>query len=105
MQDFIRGTTPSLIVDFSDTELSVTDITQAVLVITQAGKSRSVFLADLLVDAEAGTISYHFTQAESLALSSGKGLDLQLDVVANGERYRAYTRKITVEDTRYNEVL
>jgi hypothetical protein len=31
MQDLIRGTTPSLIVDFSDTELSVTDITQAVL--------------------------------------------------------------------------
>lgn len=39
MQDLIRGTTPSLIVDFSDTEVSVTDITQAVLVITQAGKS------------------------------------------------------------------
>lgn len=35
MQDLIRGTTPSLIVDFSDTEVSVTDITQAVLVITQ----------------------------------------------------------------------
>lgn len=105
MQDLIRGTTPSLIVDFSDTEVSVTDITQAVLVITQAGKSRNVFLADLLVDAEANTISYHFTQSESLALSSGKGLDLQMDVVANGERYRAYKRRITVEDTKYNEVL
>ena len=105
MQDLIRGTTPTLIVDFSDTEISVTDITQAVLVITQAGKSRNVFLSDLSVDTEANTISYHFTQAESLALSSGKGLDLQLDVVANGERYRAYKRRITGEDTKYNEVL
>ena len=62
MEDLIRGTTPSFILDFSGTDISVSEISRAVLTITHKGKRRFIFLNDLDVDIKNKTISYHFSQ-------------------------------------------
>lgn len=62
MEELIRGTTPSFILDFSDTGISVSEISRAVLTITHRGRKKFLFLNDLDVDVKNKTISYHFTQ-------------------------------------------
>lgn len=104
MEDIIRGTTPTLIVDFTGV-LDVSTITSTVLTIrTRTGVTEKM-LSDLSVDTEHKTVSYHFTQAETLALTAKDTVRFQLDVVASGERYRCVTESARVADTQYNEVL
>ena len=102
MENLIRGTTPTLIVDFTDV-LDVSTITDAVLTIrTRAGITEKM-LSDLTVDTAHKTVSYHFTQAETLALTANDNVRFQLDVVASGERYRCLTDSAKVADTQYPE--
>ena len=105
MEELIRGTTPSFILDFSDTGISVSEISRAVLTITHRGRRKFLFLEDLDVDVKNKTISYHFTQQETLAFSAKKPVKFQFDFVANGERYRGYLGETLVVGTKYNEVL
>lgn len=102
----VRGTTPSLIVDFSDvSDVSVSDITAASLVFKRRTEKIEYGLSDMSV-AE-NTLSYHFTQEETLALTSGEIITVDLHVVANGERYKVYgiPDRIRVENTEKNEVM
>ena len=104
MENIIRGTTPTLIVDFTGV-LDVSTITDAVLTIrTRAGVTEKM-LTDLTVDTEHKTVSYHFSQAETLALTANDNVRFQMDVVASGERYRCLTDSAKVADTQYSEVL
>ena len=104
MENIIRGTTPTLIVDFTGV-LDVSTIADAVLTIrTRSGIARKR-LSDLTVDISHKTVSYHFSQAETLALTANENIHFQLDVLAAGERYRCLTDSAKVQDTQYAEVL
>lgn len=102
----VRGTTPSLIVDFSDiTDFTVADITSVALTIMSRTGKEEFGLSDMTVTED--TLSYHWTQEQTLAYRYGDVLGLDMHVVANGERYKVYgiPERVRVENTGKNEVM
>lgn len=106
MATIVRGTTPSLIVDFSDvSEFSVSDITAVSLVIKRRTERIEYGLTDFIFSEN--TLSYHWTQAQTLAFTAGEVVTVDMHIVANGERYKVYgiPDRIRVENTEKNEVM
>jgi hypothetical protein len=104
MENIIRGTTPSLVLDFADiTDFTVQDIDEIALTI----KSRTVTEIHKLADVEisGNTLIYHWTQEQTLALRAGERLTIQLDVLVGEQRYRCVNERVEVVDTQYAEVL
>lgn len=102
----VRGTTPSLIVDFSDiTDFAVSDITSVAFTVRSRTAIEEFGLSDL--DITGNILTYHWTQEQTLAYKYGDVLRLDMHVVANGERYKVYgiPEKIKVENTDINEVM
>ena len=102
----VRGTTPSLIVDFSGiTDFTVNEITAAAFTIRSRTAIEEFGLSDL--DITGNILAYHWTQKQTLAYKYGDILRLDMHVVANGERYKVYgiPEKIRVENTDINEVM
>ena len=102
----VRGTTPSLIVDLSDiADFSVADISAVSLVIKRRTEKIELSLSDMIISGD--TLSYHWTQEETLAFTAGESLSLDMHIVANGERYKVYgiPDRIRVENTEKNEVM
>ena len=109
MEQIVRGTTPSLIIDFSGVteipDFSVEDISAASLVIKRRTERLELGLADMSV--EDNTLSYHFTQEQTLAFTAGELINLDMHIVVNGERYKVYgvPETISVINTQKNEVM
>lgn len=104
MENIIRGTTPSLILDFADiTDFTVQEIDELVLTI----KSRTATEIHKKNDTEisGNTLIYHWTQVQTLALRAGERLTIQLDVLVGEQRYRCVNERVEVVDTQYSEVL
>ena len=102
----VRGTTPSLIVDFSEiTDLTVADITSVALIIMSRAGKEEFGLSDMTVTDD--ILSYHWTQEQTLAYAYRDILRLDMHVVANGERYKVYgiPERVRVENTDKNEVM
>ena len=102
--EFTRGETPTYTVDFSTCEIDTTDVSRAVLVAKQLGVERNL-TSGIVIDNESNTISYHFSQEETLSFVIGK-LQLQLDVVTNDEERSVASRNVVrVVDTIIDEVI
>ncbi len=102
----VRGTTPSLIVDFSDiTDCTVADITSVAFTIRSRTAIEEFGLSDMTITGD--IMSYHWTQEQTLAYRYGDVLRLDMHVVANGERYKVYgvPEMVRVENTDKNEVM
>lgn len=102
----VRGTTPSLIVDFSDiTDFAVAEITAAAFTIKRREGTEQFGLSDLIISEN--TLAYHWTQEQTLAYKTGEFLSLDLHVLANGERYkvRGIPEHVRVANTYKNEVM
>lgn len=102
----VRGTTPSLIVDFSDiADFSVADISAVSLIIKRRTEKIELSLADFAISED--TLTYHFTQEQTLGFTAGEIITVDLHIVANGERYKVYgiPDRIRVENTEKNEVM
>lgn len=106
MDSIVRGTTPSLIVDFSGvTAFTVSDITAVALTFKQRTKTDTYTLDDMEIGES--TLAYHWTQEETLAMKTGEIITVDMHVTANGERYKilGVPSSLRVENTLYNEVL
>ena len=104
MADLIRGTTPSYIVDFTDSGVNVADIAKATL--TAKYRCVKTDLSDgLVLDPVENVIRYHFSQAETLAYQAGEKVYMEMDVVIDGERSRASERLLDVKNTLKDEVI
>lgn len=106
MNTIVRGTTPSLIIDFSGiTDFAVSEITKVALTVKQRTRTDTYGLSDLVADES--TLTYHWTQEQTLAMRTGECISIDLHVLANGERYkvRGIPEQIKVENTDYNEVM
>ena len=106
MDSIIRGTTPSLIVDFSGvTAFTVSDITAVALTVKQRTKTDTYTLDDMEIGES--TLAYHWTQQETLSMKEGEIIKVDMHVTANGERYKilGVPSSLIVENTLYNEVL
>ena len=104
MENIIRGTTPSLVIDFADiTDFVVSEIDEIALTI----KSRTVTETHKLADMEisGNTLIYHWTQEQTLGMRAGERLTIQLDVLVGTQRYRCVNERVEVVDTQYAEVL
>lgn len=102
----VRGTTPSLIVDFSGVDaFTVSDITAVALTVKQRSKEDVYTLDDMEIGDS--TLAYHWTQEETLAMKDGEAIKVDMHVTANGERYKilGVPSTLRVETTLYNEVL
>lgn len=102
----VRGTTPSLIVDFSGvTAFTVSDITAVALTVKQRTKTDTYTLDDMEIGESA--LAYHWTQQETLSMKAGEIITVDMHVTANGERYKilGVPSSLRVENTLYNEVL
>ena len=102
----VRGTTPSLIVDFSGVDaFTVSDITAVALTVKQRSREDVYTLDDM--DIGDSTLSYHWTQQETLSMRAGEIITIDMHVTANGERYKilGVPGTLRVETTLYNEVL
>lgn len=103
-KSLIRGTTPSYIVDFTDSGVDVADITKATLTAKYRGVKRD--LSDGLVyNTVENTIYYHFSQAETLAYRADEQVYMEMDVVVDGERSRAAENLLDVKNTLKDEVI
>lgn len=109
MEQIVRGTTPSLIIDFSEVpefpDFNVEDISSAALVIKRRTQRLELGLADMSV--EDNKLSYHFTQEQTLAFTADEIITLDMHIVVNGERYKVYgvPETISVINTQKNEVM
>ena len=106
MDSIIRGTTPSLVVDFSGvTAFIVSDITAVALTVKQRTREDVYGLEDMEVGES--SLSYHWTQQETLSMKAGEIITVDMHVTANGERYKilGVPSSLRVENTLYNEVL
>lgn len=102
----VRGTTPSLIVDFSDiTDFAVSDITSVAFTIRSRTAIEEFGLSDITITGD--ILTYHWTQEQTLSYKYRDILKLDMHVVANGERYKVYgiPEMIRVENTDINEVM
>lgn len=105
MESIIRGTNAAIQIKIKE-DLDFSTITALELHIYQSTRQIVKTLEDLTLDADAQTVSYELTQAESLSLVPGWSVEITLIGVADGRRFE--TRPVItakVENTRKNEVM
>ena len=74
----LQGTTPLFVIPFEGTGISVSDFDKAELTLTQKGQKVTHYLNEMLADPEENTLSYHFSEAETLALQKNESMMWQL---------------------------
>lgn len=102
----VRGTTPSLIVDFSSiAEFRVSDIEEAALTFRRKAQLDTYSLSDL--DVSETSLAYHWSQEQTLDMTAGERIEVDLHIRVNGERYkvRGVPPVLKVENALYEEVL
>ena len=105
MDSIIKGTNATIQIKIKE-DLDFATITALELHIYQPTHPIVKTLADLTLDADAQTVTYELSQAESLSLVAGRSAEITLIGVADGKRFEArpvITAK--VENTRKNEVM
>lgn len=78
MDSILRGTTPTLTIAIDPTDFSVSDVVALELRIKQKNNLTIYSLSDVTLDPEENTVSYLFTEAETLALLSDIWFCVQL---------------------------
>jgi len=105
MDSIIRGTNATIQIKIKE-DLDFATITALELHIYQPTHPIVKNLEDLTLDADAQTVTYELSQAESLGLVSGRSAEISLIGVADGKRFEARpVIKCAVENTRKNEVM
>ena len=105
MDSIIRGTNVTIQIKIKE-DLDFATITALELHIYQPTHPIVKTLQDLTLDADAQTVTYELSQAESLSLVAGRSVEITLVGIADGKRFE--TRpviKASVENTRKNEVM
>lgn len=107
MNSILQGTTPTLTVSIDPNDLALTDITELELAFQQFNQSALIkHLADCEIDTTANTVSYHFTEAETLAFLPTTPLNWQLRfATVTGELLGTQIASIQISDLISKEVL
>jgi len=103
----IRYTTPTIRFEFS--EIDVTDIAVAWLVIKQGGQTvieRSLDTAEVIHTQNSDSLSWTLTQVETKNLSKALGVQIYCDwKLQDGTRGRSHVKAESVEETGKQEVI
>ena len=104
MSKIVKGTTPTILLDFTDFELDVFDIDKIIMNIKHGGKVKDV--SDQL-DFNRGEkqATLHFTQEQTFALSDKLTIYIEVDVLMNdGEVHRVAEGEYDIKPTLRKEV-
>ena len=103
----IRYTTPTVQFTFSD--IDVTEITESYLIIKQGGKviiERDLTTADVVHTAQANYLAWTLTQAETASLTKSFTAQIYCDwKLQDGTRGRSATKSATVQESGKLEVI
>lgn len=105
MSSILQGTTPSLKIRPKDDVIQVAAATEIELTIRNGERQTIKHLADVAVDAEENSITYHFTEAETFALAASDSLTWQLRFLIGGEVVGTTRQKIDVAELMSREHL
>ena len=99
MSSIIKGTTPTIKLDFSTFEADVNDIVKISMLCRHGGKVWDVS-DDVELDRSHGAATYHFSQAVTMALQKDEDFYIEVDVLMNdGEVYRVASGSFVIEPT------
>jgi hypothetical protein len=93
----LQGTTPVLTIPFEGTNLDVSNFDAAELTLKSRTKVVTKTLAQMSADTENNKLSYHFTEAETLAFPYDTALTWQLFVRVGSERYGTKEAQFSIE--------
>lgn len=93
----LQGTTPLFVIPFQDTGISVADFDKAELTLTQKNQKVTHYLNEMIADPEENTLSYHFTEDETLALQKNEPMLWQIYVNIGSEIYGTDSARISVK--------
>lgn len=106
MNSILQGTTPTLIITVDPDDLLLSNVVALELTFQQVGDPVYKHMPDVTIDTEANTISYHFTQAETLALIPTRLLNWQIRfALADGNVIGTTAAQISVSDLISDEVM
>ena len=93
----LQGTTPLFVIPFEGTGISVSDFDKAELTLTQKGQKTTHYLGEMIADPEENTLSYHFSETETLALQKNESMMWQIFVKIGSEVYGTDSAKISIK--------
>lgn len=93
----LQGTTPLFVIPFEGTGISVSDFDKAELTLTQKGQKTTHYLGEMIADPEENTLSYHFSETETLALQKNESMMWQIFVKIGSEVYGTDSDKISIK--------
>jgi hypothetical protein len=96
MDTILQGTTPYLVIDFADTGLDVADFDAAELTVTSGSEKRTYDLDDMDVDAVENTLTYHFSEGDTLALSATAAVFWQIYVKVDDEVFGTRPEQVKI---------
>ena len=106
--EILQGTTPTLRIKFQTTDAAVTDFSEIELTF-QHGKTRTVHSLDdpqIELDADENTISYSFTESETLGFTVGESLYYQFrGMLQNGKILGTRRKTINIVDLMSEDVM
>ena len=107
MNSILQGTTPVFKISINPEDLSLEDVVELELVFKQFNKDIIIkHKADCHIDTAENTISYHFTEVETLNLIPTTPLNWQLRfATSDGERVGTEIASIKVSDLISEEVM
>lgn len=106
MNSILQGTTPTLTIAVDQDDLLLSDIVELELTFQQVGDPVYKHMPDVTIDTETNTISYHFTQEETLALIPTRLLNWQIRFrMPDGNIIGTTVAQISVSDLISDEVM
>ncbi len=96
METLLQGTTPYLVIDFTDTGLDVSDFSAAELTLKSNITKRTYGLSAMIADAQANTLTYHFTEADTLALTATAPVYWQIYVKVGVEIFGTEAEQVQI---------
>lgn len=106
MNSILQGTTPTLTIAVDPDDLLLSNIIALELTFQQVGDPVYKYMPDVSIDTEANTISYHFTQEETLALIPTRLLNWQIRfAMSDGNIVGTTVAQISVSDLISDEVM
>lgn len=106
MNSILQGTTPTLTILVDTADLLLSDIVELELTFQQVGDPVYKHMPDVSIDTDANTISYHFTQEETLALIPTRQLNWQIRFeMPDGNIIGTTIAQINVSDLISDEVM
>ena len=106
MDSILQGTTPTLTIAIDPTDFEVSNVVALEFAIKQKSNVSIYGLSDVVIDAEENTISYTFTETETLALIPDILLSVQLRFMfADGSICGNNRMNFNVNDLISTEVL